>query len=79
MVRQQRGGTVPGESGDLGENRGRTRTRDKEENNINNNMDTNRKSRWAQHRQMSPGTLHLIRPAAAPRNPEIFMKMSISF
>ena len=45
MVRQQRGGTVPGESGDSGENRGRTRTRDKEENNINNNMDSSRKSR----------------------------------
>ena len=47
MVRQQRGGVVmAGESGDR-ETRGRTRTKDKEENNINNNMDSSRKSRWA--------------------------------
>ena len=45
MVRQQRGGVVmAGESGDR-ETRGRTRTKDKEENNINNNMDSSRKSR----------------------------------
>ena len=43
MVRQQRGGVVM--SGDSGETRGRTRTKDKEENNINNNMDSSRKSR----------------------------------
>ena len=77
MVRQQRQETIGGGGGGGADTRGRARTR--EENNINNNMDTNRKSRWAQHGQMSPGTLHLIRPAAAPRNPEIFMKMSISF
>ena len=45
MVRQQRGGVVM--AGDSGETRGRTRTKDKEENNINNNMDSSRKSRWA--------------------------------
>ena len=45
MVRQQRGGVVMvGEAGDR-ETRGRTRTKDKEENNINNNMDSSRKSR----------------------------------
>ena len=45
MVRQQRGGVVTvGEAGDR-ETRGRTRTKDKEENNINNNMDSSRKSR----------------------------------
>ena len=43
MVRQQRGCVVM--SGDSGETRGRTRTKDKEENNINNNMDSSRKSR----------------------------------
>ena len=44
MVKQQRGAVIPGEVGDR-ENRGRARTRDKEENNINNNMDSSRKSR----------------------------------
>ena len=43
MVRQQRGGVVM--AGESGETRGRTRTKDKEENNINNNMDSSRKSR----------------------------------
>ena len=45
MVRQQRGGVVAVEPREPGESRGRARTRDKEENNINNNMDSSRKSR----------------------------------
>ena len=56
MVRQQRQETPGGGGGGGADTRGRARTR--EENNINNNMDTNRKSRWA-HRQMSPGHLAL--------------------
>ena len=45
MVRQQRGGGEV-EEGETRETRGRARSRDKEENNINNNMDSPRKSRW---------------------------------
>ena len=52
MVRQQRGGVVM--AGDSGETRGRTRTKDKEENNINNNMDSSRKSRCV--RTENPGS-----------------------
>ena len=44
IVMQQRGGVVAVEPRE-GESRGRARTRDKEENNINNNMDSSRKSR----------------------------------
>ena len=49
-----------------GGERGRRRTR--EENNINNNMDTNRKSRWA-HRQMSPGHLALDKSSRRATQP----------
>ena len=56
MVRQQRQETGGGGGGGA-DTRGRARTR--EENNINNNMDTNRKSRWVQHRQISDVPRHL--------------------
>ena len=62
MVRARAGGTEQEEKTE----RGRRRTR--EENNINNNMDTNRKSRWA-HRQMSPGHLALDKSSRRATQP----------